>query len=392
MAHASSRLLKLLTDQSPAKKVLKTPASDLGLAEVEPFPFLAIVGQEEMKVALLLAIINANVGGVLLMGSRGTGKTTAVRSLADLLPMRHESLCPQGCTEERLEAWGMDGICDDCAERVGYGEPLTDERRVRIVELPLNARLDDVIGGIDERMALEQQRLRLERGILAQADGNVLYIDEVNLLEDRVTDAILDAASQGYFTVRRGPLNLQYRSQFVLVGSMNPEEGDLRPQIMDRFGLRVVVRGLTDLDLRYRAYERALAYRLNPAQLAALYAQETLAIAEEITLARERLAQVDISRDARRIGLELIQQMEVDSTRAEITLFEAARAYAAADDRTQVLPADISAVSLIALRLRQSQGLREFHQAQRSEDERLATLLSGLMDGRQQVENLEPGR
>ncbi len=382
MAHASSRLLRLLSDQSPARKVLETPAPDLGLAEVEPFPFLAIVGQQEMKVALLLAIINANIGGVLLIGSRGTGKTTAVRSLADLLPMRRQSLCPQGCTEERLEAWGMDGICDDCAERVGYGEPLTAERRVRIVELPLNARLDDVVGGIDERLALEQQRMRLERGILAQADGNVLYIDEVNLLEDRVTDAILDAASQGYFTVRRGPLNLQYRSRFILVGSMNPEEGDLRPQIMDRFGLRVVVRGLTDLDLRYQAYERALAYRLNPGQLPALYAQETMTMAEEIALARERLSQVSISADARQIGLELIQQTEVDSNRAEITLFEAARAYAAADDRTEILPADIRAVSLLALRLRHSEGLREFHKAQRSEDERLMALLSELTDGR----------
>lgn len=375
MAESSSRLLRLLSDQSLASKVLKAPQVELGLAEVEPFPFLAIMGQEEMKLALLLAIINPNIGGVLLIGSRGTGKTTAVRSLADLLPVQRQSLCPEGCTEEILESLGMDGLCEDCAKRVGYGQPLTAETRVRIVELPLNARLDDVVGGIDERIALEQNRLRLRRGILAQADGNVLYVDEVNLLDDSVTDAILDAAAQGYYTVRRGALNLQYWSRFSLVGSMNPEEGNLRPQIMDRFGLRVVVRGLSDPNQRYQAYEQALAYRTNPEQLAAMYAQDTLTMAEEIAIARDRLAHVAIGNEAKRIGLDLIQQMKVDSMRAEITLFEAARAYAAADDRDTVLPTDVGAVSLIALRLRQSEGLEKFHRTQRSEDERLTALL-----------------
>jgi magnesium chelatase subunit I len=390
MAESRSRLLKLLADQSLASRVLEGPRTDSGLAEVEPFPFLAIVGQEEMKLALLLAIINPNVGGVLLVGSRGTGKTTAVRSLTDLLPMQSRSLCPQGCSEETLETHGMDGLCQDCAERVGYGEPLTAETKVRIVELPLNAMLDDVVGGIDERMALEQDRLRLRRGILAQADGNVLYVDEVNLLEDSVTDAILDAAAQGYYTVRRGALNLQYWSRFVLVGSMNPEEGNLRPQIMDRFGLRVVVRGLPDPDQRYQAYEQALAYRMDPEQLAALYAQETLFMADEIVRARERVRQVTIGAKAKRIGLELIQQTKVDSMRAEITLFEAARAYAAADERDEVLPADVEAVSLITLRLRHSEGLERFHRAQRTEDERLAALFSSGLQGRQAAEDEDP--
>ncbi|MGD8804960.1 MAG: ATP-binding protein [Chloroflexota bacterium] len=375
MAERSSRLLRLLRDQSPTGNVLTAPATDLGLAEVEPFPFLAIVGQEEMKLALLLAIVNPNVGGVLLIGSRGTGKTTAVRSLADLLPLQRRSLCPEGCTEETLDSLGMEGLCENCAKRVGYGEPLTAETRVRIVELPLNARLDDVVGGIDERMALEQNRLRLRRGILAQADGNVLYVDEVNLLNDSVTDAILDAAAQGYYTVRRGALNLQYWSRFSLVGSMNPEEGNLRPQIMDRFGLRVVVRGLSDPDQRYQAYEQALAYRTNPDRLAALYAQDTLTMAEEIAAARQRLPRVTVGDEAKQIGLDLIRQMKVDSMRAEITLFEAARAHAAADDREAVLPRDIGAVSLIALRLRQSEGLEKFHRTQRSEDEHLTALL-----------------
>jgi magnesium chelatase subunit I len=376
MSRSQSRLLQLLKSQSLASKVLQASSAELGLAEVEPFPFLAIVGQEEMKLALLLAIINPNVGGVLLIGSRGTGKTSAVRSLGDLLPVQRRSLCPQGCTEELLESAGIDGICPDCAKRVGYGEALTAETKVQIVELPLNARLDDVVGGIDERMALEQNRLRLQRGVLAQADGNVLYVDEVNLLKDSVTDAILDAAAQGYYTVRRGALNLQYWSRFSFVGSMNPEEGNLRSQIMDRFGLRVVVRGLSDPDERFHAYQQSIAYRMDPDRLADQYAQDTLYMAEEIATARQRVPTVSIGTEARRIGLNMVQHLSVDSIRAEIALFEAARAHAAADDRDEVLPDDIEAVLLMALRFRHSIGLEEFHRKQRSEDERLNQLFS----------------
>jgi magnesium chelatase subunit I len=167
---------------------------------------------------------------------------------------------------------------------LGYGEPLTVEDRVRIIELPLNARLEDVVGGINERIALEQQRVRLERGILGHADNHILYIDEVNLLpDDAITDAILDAAAQGHYTVRRGPLKLRYRSRFMLIGSMNPEEGRLRPQLMDRFGLRAVVGGLIDPVLRYQAYEQAIAYQRDPEMLAALYAESTLALAGDST-------------------------------------------------------------------------------------------------------------
>ncbi|MFN2188797.1 MAG: hypothetical protein ACK2T3_08530, partial [Candidatus Promineifilaceae bacterium] len=203
MDQGGSGLLQLLREASDAQKVLEVPEVDLGIAHVEPYPFLAIVGQEEMKLALLLAVINPLIGGVLLVGARGTAKTTAVHSLIDLLPTRRRSVCPEGCTEEMLEEKGLDGICSDCAERVGYGEPLTVEERIHIVDLPLNARLEDVVGGINERVALEQQRVRLSRGLLGQADGNVLYIDEVNLLDNAVSDAILNAASQGYYTVRR---------------------------------------------------------------------------------------------------------------------------------------------------------------------------------------------
>lgn len=375
MAAPKSQLLELLK-QNPGHQILALPDIDLGLAQVEPFPFLAIIGQEEMKLALALAVINPRIGGVLLIGSRGTAKTTAVRSLVDLLPTRRRSLCANGCTEEMLEQGGMTAICKDCASRVGYGQPLTVEERVRMVELPLNARLDDVVGGINERIALEQQRVRLERGILAQADSGILYIDEVNLLDHNVTDAILDAAAQGFYTVRRGPLNLNYRSRFVLIGSMNPEEGRLRPQIMDRFGLRAVVRGLDDINLRYLAYQQAVLYSQNPEALAAAYAPYTLTLAQEIEQARQRLPAVTISETSRDLGLSLIQQLQVDSNRAEISLFEAARAHAAADERVEVTPADINAVALLALRQRQSEAINEFFQQQAAEDSKLRGIMT----------------
>lgn len=363
----SSQLLDLLRS-APAGRIASLPDADQGLDDLDPFPFLAIVGQQEMKLALMLALINPHVGGVLLIGPRGTAKTTAVRALSDLLPNVRRSLCVHGCTEEQAETEGMVAICDTCAQKFGYGQPLTVEDKVRLLELPLNARLEDVVGGINERVALEQQRVRLERGILGHAHNNILYIDEVNLLDDVITDAILDAAAQGHYTVRRGPLKLTYRAQFVLIGSMNPEEGRLRPQLMDRFGLRAVVRGLEDPDLRYQAYENAVAYWRNPEAFASAYAADTIALAEEIEAARRRLPQITVSRAARAVGLALIREMAIDSNRAEMTLFEAARAHAAADGRDEVNPADVEAVALLALRQRGSDYLQQFFAAQQEED------------------------
>lgn len=369
-----SRLLDLLR-QSPAHQVAQMGYVDQGVADAEPFPFLAIVDQEEMKLALVLAVVNPEVGGVLLLGPRGTAKTTAVRALTDLLPSRRRSLCPEGCTEEMLEEGGMSAICQDCAQKVGYGEPLTAVERVRIVNLPLNARLEDVVGGIDERLALEQRRVRLERGVLAQADGHILYIDEVNMLDSAIANAILDAAAQGHYTVRRGPQRLTYRSRFLLVGSMNPEEGSLRPQLMDRFGLRPVVRGLDDPDARFQAYERAMWYRRDPDGMAAAYADYTLALAAEIEEAQVRLPNVTITGGARELGLALTAGLQIDSNRAEITLFEAARAHAAADERETATAADVRAVAHIALRFRGTGGLDAFFSALQSEDGRLQALL-----------------
>ena len=362
-----SQLLDLLKS-APAGRITALPDVDQGLAEMEPFPFLAIVGQQEMKLALMLALINPHIGGVLLIGPRGTAKTTAVRSLTDLLPNVRRSLCVYGCTEEMVEMEGMTAVCEVCAQKYGYGEPLSVEDKVRLLELPLNARLEDVVGGINERVALEQQRVRLERGILGHADNNILYIDEVNLLDDAITDAILDAAAQGHYTVRRGPLKLTYRARFVLIGSMNPEEGQLRPQLMDRFGLRAVVRGLDDPLLRYQAYDNVMTYWRNPEAFAGAFAGDTIALADEIEAARRRLPGVTVGEAARALGLALIHKMQIDSNRAEITLFEAARAHAAADARDVVEPGDVQAVALLALRQRGSEFLQQFFAAQTNED------------------------
>lgn len=376
MSERRSTVLSLLRARS-AITTHYSSAQAKGMAdEVEPFPFLAIVGQEEMKLALLLAVTNPYVGGVLLLGPRGTAKTTAVRSLTDLLPLTEQSLCENGCTDKQFEAQGMAGVCKDCAKKAGYGEVLAVQEKVRIVELPLNARLDDVVGGVNERMAIEQKRIRLERGLLSQAHGNVLFIDEVNLLEHQITNAILDAAAQGQFTVRRGVQKVSYQSRFLLVGSMNPEEGALRPQIMDRFGLRVVVRGLSEADLRFGAYERAMWYRRDPAGLARAYAEQTLQLAQEIEVAQERLAGVEISEAASVLGVGLVRKLGIESGRAEITLFEASRAYAACDERTTVTPEDVLAVAPMCVRLRQSAGLQSFLKTHEAEEKKLQALLN----------------
>lgn len=372
-----SILLRLL-NQSGARAVLAEDIPDTGIADQRPYPFLAIVGQIEMRVALMLSVINPAVGGVLLIGPRGIGKTTAVRSLTGILPDIEVSDCEEGVLPHELQSENARFLYPDCFEKYHSGQSISHFEPVKLVELPLNARLDDVVGGINERVAIQQQRVRLEKGILARADNNLLYVDEVNLLDDEIVDAILDAAAQGTYTVRRGAMSGTFRSRFVLIGSMNPEEGRLRPQILDRFGLRVNVRGLMTHQERLEVYNRVRMYRETPTRFLREWEPATTATRDEIILARELLKETSISHEALDLGLSLVQKLDIDSHRAEYTMFEAARAHAAADGRDVAGTQDIRAVAPMALRQRRSAFMVNFFNTQREEDDQIRMYVDEL--------------
>jgi len=356
---ASSSLLEML-NQSGARAVLRQRSSELGISDELPFPFLAMVEQYEMRIALLLSVINPSVGGVLLIGPRGTGKTTCVRSLTGILP------------DFEVE--------DDYAEEGEEGAPSPKRwHEVKIVELPLNARLEEVVGGINERIAVQQNRIKLEPGILSRAHHNVLYIDEVNLLDDPIVDAILDAAAQGRYTVRRGAMSGTFAARFILIGSMNPEEGRLRPQIMDRFGLRVSVRGLQDLPSRLEVYRRVQEYREDPRAFCAKWADITNDTQELVSAARLLLKETALQDEAIEAGLELVHHLDIDSHRAEYSMFEAARAHAAADGRDRADINDLRLVAPLALRQRRSQFMVDFFHRQSEEDEQIRNTLDEIV-------------
>lgn len=373
-----SVLLRLL-NQSGARAVLAEDIPDAGLFDQRPYPFLAIVGQIEMRIALMLSVINPAVGGVLLIGPRGIGKTTAVRSLTGILPDVEVSDCEESALPIEMQTENAKFLYPDCYEKFRNGQTISHYEAVKLVELPLNARLEDVVGGINERIAIQQQRVRLEKGILSRADNNLLYVDEVNLLDDEIVDAILDAAAQGAYTVRRGAMSGTFRSRFVLIGSMNPEEGRLRPQILDRFGLRLNVRGLMSQEERLEVYNRVRAYRENPSRFLREWDSATAATRDEIILARELLKETTISAEAIALGLSLVQKLDIDSHRAEYTMFEAARAHAAADGRDLASVQDIRVVAPMALRQRRSQFMVSFFNSQKEEDDQIRTYIDELI-------------
>ena len=307
------------------------------------YPFAAIVGQDEMKLALILTVISPQVSGVLIRGDKGTAKSTAVRGLAELLPERAEAagtpyhLSPGEYREYREEL--------DLPE----AEPETRRTRVPVVELPVGATEDRVAGTLDLETALTAGRKRFEPGLLAAAHRGILYVDEVNLLDDHVVDLLLDSAAMGVNTVEREGISLTHPARFSLVGTMNPEEGELRPQLLDRFGLCVTVTGETDPDARVQIIERRLAFEADPAGFAGPWRCQSDALAQQIASAIDLLPQVEAGHGVLRQVAQTCMEAGVDGHRADITMVRAARALAAWNARTEIVPDDLSQAAHLVL-------------------------------------------
>ena len=313
-----------------------------------PFPFSAIVGQDEMKLALLAAAVDPSIGGVLVFGDRGTGKSTAVRGLAALLPpIEVVDGCPYGCDPAAPQG----ALCEACRARGESG--LRSVRvPVPVVDLPLGATEDRVVGALDLERALTQGIKAFEPGLLARANRGFLYIDEVNLLEDHLVDLLIDVAASGENVVEREGLSVRHPARFVLVGSGNPEEGELRPQLLDRFGLSVEVRTPDDLPTRIEVVRRRDAYDREPAAYAALWEAEDSRLRARIETARARLPDIEAGDLFMEAAARLCQTLGTDGLRGELTLLRAARALAALDGERVLGPAQLRRVAAPALRHR----------------------------------------
>ena len=313
------------------------------------FPFSAIVGQDEMKLAILLTTVDASLGGVLVFGDRGTGKSTAVRALAALLPeMDAVDGCRYGCGP-----LSPPSACPDCVTlRVGKAKPKLHKRAVPVVDLPLGATEDRVVGALDLERALSQGVKAFEPGLLARANRGFLYIDEVNLLEDHLVDLLIDVASSGENVVERDGLSVRHPARFVLVGSGNPEEGELRPQLLDRFGLSVEVKTPDELAARVEVVRRREAFENDPPGFTAQWKKEDERTRKRIVAGREHLQSVDVPQAARERAAALCMALGTDGLRGDLTLIRAARALAALQGDSAVADAHLRQVAPSALRHR----------------------------------------
>jgi magnesium chelatase subunit I len=314
------------------------------------FPFSAIVGQEEMKRALIIAAVDPTIGGVLIFGDRGTGKSTAVRALANLLPpIRTVDGCSYNCDPGKTAS-----LCDACRERLALGPKSlkVKEAPAPVVDLPLGATEDRVAGALDIERALVRSEKAFEPGLLARANRGFLYIDEVNLLEDHLVDLLLDVAASGENVIEREGLSIRHPARFVLIGSGNPEEGELRPQLLDRFGLSVDVTTPKDIGERVEAVKRREAFDRDPTAFIESYTVADLKIRRKIVQARAKLPVIAIPDDIREAVAGLCVSLGTDGLRGEMTLLRAARALAAFDSKTEVVISHIRAVAPAALRHR----------------------------------------
>lgn len=312
------------------------------------FPFSAIVGQEEMKQAILVAAVDPGVGGVLVFGDRGTGKSTAVRALAAMLPkMRAMTNCPYGCDPEPGTP-----SCKECAPLKAKGNPKTVLRDVPVVDLPLGATEDRVVGALDLERALSDGVKAFEPGLLARANRGFLYIDEVNLLEDHLVDLLIDVAASGENMVEREGLSIRHPARFVLVGSGNPEEGELRPQLLDRFGLAVDVTTPTDIKLRIEVIKRRDTFERDPESFVEQWRKEDEKIRRRIVAGRKRLDEVKVPDPVLERAAHLCMALGTDGLRGELALMRAARALAAYEGDTVVNDTHLKRMAAPALRHR----------------------------------------
>lgn len=333
----------------PARSDKKGPATPLAEPTLSrEFPFSAIAGQEEMKLALMLVAIDPTIGGVLALGDRGTGKSTTVRALAALLPpLLVIAECPYGCDPAQASA-----TCETCAKRSMETKPATRFKPVPLVDLPLGATEDRVVGALDIERALVDGVKVFQPGLLARANRGFLYIDEVNLLEDHLVDLLIDVAASGENVVEREGLSVRHPARFVLVGSGNPEEGELRPQLLDRFGLSADVRTPGDIDTRVTIIERRDAFDRDRAAFHADWRNAETELRTTIIAAREQLTSVTVPANILRKAAELCIRVGTDGLRGELTLMRAARALASLRSETDVSIAHLKHVAPTCLRHR----------------------------------------
>jgi Mg-chelatase subunit ChlI len=310
------------------------------------FPFTAIVGQDKMKRALILNAISPQIGGVLIRGERGTAKSTAARALAALLPeIQVVDGCPYRCDPDLPET-----LCDDCRARLAAERILPrTSRRTQFVDLPVSATEDRVVGTLDIEQAIKRGERCFEPGVLAAANRGLLYVDEVNLLDDHVTDLLLDSAAMGVNIIEREGISFTHPARFILVGTMNPEEGELRPQLLDRFALCVEIKSLPEPQLRTEILRRRVAYETNPSLFYRQWEPHEQALSEHIVQAQRLLPAVAYSEENLAAIAELTAEMEIDGHRADIVILKTALAHAAFEGRQSVNDVDILLAAELAL-------------------------------------------
>ncbi|TVP70257.1 MAG: magnesium chelatase ATPase subunit I [Leptolyngbya sp. LCM1.Bin17] len=307
------------------------------------FPFTAVIGQDDMKLALLLNVIDPKIGGVMIMGDRGTGKSTTIRALADLLPEI------EVVADDPFNRSPQDP--DVVAERDTTDIPMA-HKKVPMVDLPLGATEDRVCGTIDIEKALSEGVKAFEPGLLAKANRGILYVDEVNLLDDHLVDVLLDSAASGWNTVEREGISIRHPAQFVLVGSGNPEEGELRPQLLDRFGMHAEIRTVRDPALRVQIVEQRSEFDQDPETYLAQHQAEQAALQARLVEAQQRLSSVTIEHDDRVRISQVCSELDVDGLRGDIVTNRAAKAIAAYEGRNEVTQDDIRRVIVLCLRHR----------------------------------------